>query len=120
MKRIIRLTESDLVKLVKRVINEQVQTPSLNKDYFKSKGKGILKYEEGTFPILKEVDGFPITDEATQWDKMFKIINVGGRGFMGGDMQWVYSEDADDYRGGGAPGLIVSKGGQSQGTLIFK
>jgi len=51
MKKIIRLTESDLVRLVKRIIVEQ---QSLNSEYFKNKKNGQLKT---TDTIIISVDG---------------------------------------------------------------
>jgi hypothetical protein len=49
MKRIVRLTESDLIKLVKRVINEatiEAEDTIPNLDYFNKNKKGFLEMEK--------------------------------------------------------------------------
>ena len=68
MKKIIRLTESDLVRLVKRVINESEKNPTkseilnMSKEELKDK-YGVLKVkgtylgEKGEFSHFKEVMG---------------------------------------------------------------
>ena len=70
MKRIIRLTESDLARIVRRVISEQKQSPKecdpstvkeiSVRDFEAIKFKQGLKQEQGILTWKEVVDGFKV------------------------------------------------------------
>ena len=121
MKRIIRLTESDLTRLVRRIIREQSESAVFNKQYFMGKKTGKVNFDNSGFPTT--VDGVEITDYDTQWKNNFTVRNIGGRGFRGGDYIWTYSETVDSGIMGPdqeKPGIsITDSQNQEVGTLLF-
>ena len=61
MKRIIRLTESDLTRIVRRIISEQDATITPNHEYFKQNPKGILVIDDmGSY--LTSINGINIEE----------------------------------------------------------
>ena len=121
MKKVIRLTENDLIRLVRRVIREQNEPAVFNKEYFMGKKTGNVNFNNYGIPTT--VDGVEITDNNTQWENNFTVTNIGGRGFSGGDYNWTYGETVNT----GAIGPNEKKPGISitdlrnieVGTLIF-
>ena len=89
MRKVVRLTESDLVRLVKRVIKEQTAN-IYDKNYYKNKKNGTVKIDRAD---IVSVDGIPFN--LTQMMKIVDNYNFGGRGTpQTGDLYWVYKEDA--------------------------
>ena len=121
MKRLIRLTESDLTRLVRRIIREQAESAVFNKQYFMGKKTGKVNFDNSGFPTT--VDGVEITDYDTQWKNNFTVRNIGGRGFRGGDYNWTYSETVDSGIMGPnqeKPGISITDAqNQEVGTLLF-
>jgi len=89
MRKVVRLTESDLVRLVKRVIKEQTANV-YDKNYYKNKKNGTVKIDRAQ---IVSVDGNPF-----DYTKMMQVVddyNFGGRGTpQTGELYWVYKEDA--------------------------
>ena len=121
MKRIIRLTERDLTRLVRRIIREQEEPAVFNKEYFMGKKTGKVNFDNIAFPTT--VDGVEITDYDTQWKNNFTVINIGGRGFRGGDYNQTHSETVSTGIMGPnqeKPGISITDAqNQEVGTLIF-
>ena len=62
MKRIIRLTESDLARIVRRVIKEQ-ETQVFDSNYFNTNKTGTVKFNPSKgFPEVVEVNNIPDSD----------------------------------------------------------
>lgn len=121
MKKVIRLTESDLTRIVKRVIMEQVGTTNFDKNYFTSKKTGTVSFDDYGFPT--KVDDIQVTDYENQWKNNFTVKNIGGRGFQGGDYKWTFSDKVNSGRVGPEeqkPGIsITNNQNQEVGTLQF-
>ena len=121
MKKVIRLTERDLTRLVRRVIREQNEPAVFNKEYFMGKKTGKVNFNDYGFPTT--VDGVEITDNDTQWENNFTVTNIGGRGFRGGDYNWTYGETVDTGVMGPnekKPGISIRDSQNREvGTLIF-
>ena len=121
MSRIIRLTESDLTRLVRRIIREQAESAVFNKQYFMGKKTGKVNFNDYGIPTT--VDGVEITDNNTQWENNFTVTNIGGRGFLGGDYNWTYGETVNTGVMGPneeKPGIsITDLQNKEVGTLIF-
>jgi hypothetical protein len=86
MKKVIRLTESDLVKIVKRVINESqlinegVPTSVFNEKYkyrLTSDGTGWLKSNETEVMCVKVESGFPFGTFAQGIKSLVKTADGG-------------------------------------------
>jgi hypothetical protein len=120
MKRIIRLTESDLTRIVRRIISEG-QENIFDKNYFMTKKTGTATFDDYGFPV--SVDGIEISDYEKQWKNNFARIEIGGRGFNAGDYNYVYSDTT--WTGINAPnqekpGISINdSSGNSVGTAIF-
>ena len=121
MGRTVRLTESDLTRLVRRIIREQAESAVFNKQYFMGKKTGKVNFDNSGFTTT--VDGVEITDYDTQWKNNFTVRNIGGRGFRGGDYNWTYSETVSTWimaPNQEKPGISITDAqNQEVGTLIF-
>jgi hypothetical protein len=78
MKKIVRLTENDLVKLVKRIINEQGEMDS--------EGNEDIQYVVKTLKELNLVD----SDQMNVYDDNFELYSIKGKRFD-------YFEKSDGY-----------------------
>jgi len=106
MKRIIRLTESDLISIVKRVIKEQnsstvaglktaIETSyQFDANYFKKNPSGtITMTPDDTFPRIEKINNMNVKDSDnfnSHWDADGQDF---GRGFRSGDGRFKYSWD---------------------------
>jgi hypothetical protein len=78
MKKVVRLTESDLIKLVKRVIKEQSDTTYKTKIYNSDRSKIKFSGEEMTLEYLKNVDYKNTTlvkFKITNWEDEFLLFD---------------------------------------------
>jgi len=119
MKRIIRLTENDLARIVRRVINEGVYF-KFDKNYCSENKEGEITFDYKGFPT--SFAGKEVTDVRDQYFDNFEINNIGGRGFQPGTYKWVYSDNTDTGRmePTGRPGVTVRMGSGPEYTAIFK
>ena len=107
MKRIIRLTESDLARIVKRVIKEQRDVESLRSavptlmnyyqfdtNYFKKNPRGVIKMEEdNTFPNILKINNMSVNDPANFNEFWNGDGQDFGRGFRTGNGVFNYNWD---------------------------
>ena len=119
MKRIIRLTESDLARIVKRVIQEQPfdvdalrsALPALmdyyqfNVDYFKKNPKGTIKMEpDDTFPRILKINNMDVKG-TSNFDELWSADGQDfGRGFRTGNGMFNYMWDGSQLNITGGSG----------------
>jgi len=121
MKKVIRLTENDLMRLVKRVIKEQ-QSSKFDKTYFATKKQGTFTLDN--YGIPSSIDGVNITDFNDEVQQYFDTFEIGGRGTQAGQYVWKYSNQASTGRMGPGqlkPGIVVTdKSGREIGSATFR
>ena len=93
MKKIVRLTENDLMRLVKRVIKEQ-QSSKFDKNYFAAKKQGTFTLDN--YGIPSSIDGVNINDFNDEVQQYFDTFEIGGRGTQAGQYVWKYSNQAGE------------------------
>jgi len=76
MSKIVRLTESDLMRLVKKVIKEQKNDENLMKEYELLLGKMNSKYSQACKTNFKKSTNFPFDPDIKKlqmlWNKLFR------------------------------------------------
>lgn len=76
MSKIVRLTETDLVRLVKKVIEEQKDDENLMNEYELLLGKMNTKYAQACKTNFKKSTNFPFDPDIKKlqmlWNKLFK------------------------------------------------
>jgi hypothetical protein len=121
MKKIVRLTENDLMRLVKRVIKEQ-QSTKFDKNYFATKKRGTFTLNK--YGIPSSIDGVTVNDFDSEVQQYFGTFEIGGRGTQAGEYVWNYSEQSSTGRmgpGQSKPGIIVTdKSGREIGSATFR
>ena len=121
MKKIVRLTENDLMRLVKRVIKEQ-QSSKFDKNYFAAKKQGTFTLDN--YGIPSSIDGVNINDFNDEVQQYFDTFEIGGRGTQAGQYVWKYSNQASTGRMG--PGqlkagiVVTDKSGREIGSATFR
>lgn len=108
MKKIIRLTESDITRIVRRVIQERgvdVETvisalPAIMEyfqfdlDYFKKNPSGIIKMEPNkTFPLFLQINDIQLKNSSNFTDYWKADGQDFGRGFRSGNGMFNYEWD---------------------------
>jgi len=100
--KVIKLTESDLQRIVKRVLNEQEEDTSKGLEYFKTNPTGTMtmNIEKPRFPEMVEINGVKLTQSfnGNGFDEFWEEGGQPfGKGFkIGSTGKFTYTLNSDD------------------------